>query len=120
MSRGSLFFVRAVNVVGNASLMLAFLRGIGLGVARLWSGRYPAGKLGDAVAQMELQPAGGFHPYILHLLNYRLSQSMATLSREISLPDHNRATPKPIPLKNASISEAFPTTLTIRTKKSEP
>jgi hypothetical protein len=38
---------------------------------KLWqhgAGRYPAGKLGDAVAQMELQPAGGFHPYILHLL----------------------------------------------------
>ena len=35
--------------------------------------RYPAGKLGDAVAQMELQPIGGFHPYILPLLNYRLS-----------------------------------------------
>ena len=29
---------------------------------KLWlhgAGRYPAGKLGDAVAQMELQPAGG-------------------------------------------------------------
>jgi hypothetical protein len=41
------------------------------GMARLWyvwlhgAGRYPAGKLGDAVAQMELQLAGGFHPYIL-------------------------------------------------------
>ena len=33
-------------------------------------GFYPAGKLGDGVAQMELQPAGGFHPYILRLLNY--------------------------------------------------
>ena len=33
----------------------------------------------------ELQPAGGFHPYILRLLNYRLSQSTATLTREISL-----------------------------------
>jgi hypothetical protein len=50
------------------------------------AGRYPAGKLGDAVVQMELQPAGGFHPYILRLLNYRLSQSTAALSREISLP----------------------------------
>ena len=49
-------------------------------------GRYPAGKLGDAVAQMELQPLRGFHPYILRLLNYRLSQSTATLTREISLP----------------------------------
>jgi hypothetical protein len=48
--------------------------------------RYPAGILGDAVAHMELQPAGGFHPYILRLLNYRLSQSTATLTREISLP----------------------------------
>ena len=28
--------------------------------------------------------------------------------------------PKPIPLKNASVGEAFPTTSTIRTKKSEP
>jgi hypothetical protein len=42
-SVGSLFFVRTVDVVhtdvvGNASLTLAFLRGIGLGVARLWSG----------------------------------------------------------------------------------
>ena len=36
--------------------------------------------LGDAVAQMELQPAGGFHPYILRLLNYRLSQSTVTLT----------------------------------------
>jgi hypothetical protein len=39
---------------------------------KLWlhgAGRYPAGKLGDAVAQMELQLAGGFHPYILRLLN---------------------------------------------------
>jgi hypothetical protein len=56
---------------------------------KLWlhgAGRYPAGKLGDAVAQMELQPAGGFHPYILRLLNCRLSQSTATLTREISLP----------------------------------
>jgi hypothetical protein len=35
---------------------------------------------------MELQPAGGFHPYILRLLNDRLSQSTATLTREISLP----------------------------------
>jgi hypothetical protein len=42
-------------------------------------------------------------------------------------PDHNRATPKPIPLKNASVGEAFPTTsvpvhtrLIVRTKKSEP
>jgi hypothetical protein len=26
---------------------------------------YPAGKLGDAVAQMELQHARGFHPYHL-------------------------------------------------------
>jgi hypothetical protein len=50
------------------------------------AGRNPAGKLGDAVAQMELQPSGGFHPYILRLLNYRLSQSTATLTREISLP----------------------------------
>ena len=43
MSRGSLFFVRMVDVVytdvvGNASPTLAFLRGIGLGVTRLWSG----------------------------------------------------------------------------------
>ena len=43
MSRGSLFFVRTVDVVytdvvGNASPTLAFLRGIGLGVACLWSG----------------------------------------------------------------------------------
>ena len=43
MSRSSLFFVRTVDVVytdvvGNASPTLAFLRGIGLGVARLWSG----------------------------------------------------------------------------------
>ena len=38
MSRGSLFFVRTIDVVGNASPTLAFLRGIGLGVARLWSG----------------------------------------------------------------------------------
>jgi hypothetical protein len=45
------------------------------------AGRYPAEKLGDAVAQMELQPSGGFHPYILRLLNYRLSQSTATLTR---------------------------------------
>jgi hypothetical protein len=40
-------------------------------------------------------------------------------------PDHNRATPKPIPLKNTSVGEAFPTTSvymtsTVRTKKSEP
>jgi hypothetical protein len=56
---------------------------------KLWlhgAGRNPAGKLGDAVAQMELQPSEGFHPYILRLLNYRLSQSTATLTREISLP----------------------------------
>ena len=62
---------------------------IGEKILTLWlhgAGHYPAGKLGDAVAQMELQPAGGFHPYILHLLNYRLSQSTATLTREISLP----------------------------------
>ena len=38
------------------------------------TGRYPEGKLGHAVAQMKLQPAGGFHPYVLRLLNYRLSQ----------------------------------------------
>ena len=43
MSRGSLFFIRTVDVVytdvvGNASPMLAFLRGNGLGVALLWSG----------------------------------------------------------------------------------
>ena len=42
MSRGSLFFVRTVDVytdvVGNASPTLALLRGMGLGVARLWSG----------------------------------------------------------------------------------
>ena len=43
MSRGSFFFVRTVDVVytdvvGNASPTIAFLRGIGLGVARLWSG----------------------------------------------------------------------------------
>jgi hypothetical protein len=43
MSRGSLFFVRTVevlytDVVGNVSPTLAFLRGICLGVARLWSG----------------------------------------------------------------------------------
>ena len=58
-------------------------------ILTLWlhgAGHYPAGKLGDDVAQMELQPAGGFHPYILHLLNYRLSQSTATLTSEISLP----------------------------------
>jgi hypothetical protein len=36
--------------------------------------RYPAGKLSDAVSQMELQPTGGFHPYFLRLLHYRLSQ----------------------------------------------
>jgi hypothetical protein len=56
---------------------------------KLWlhgAGCYPAGKLGDALAQMELQPAGGFHPYILRLLNYRLPQSTATLTHEISLP----------------------------------
>jgi hypothetical protein len=40
-------------------------------------------------------------------------------------PDHNRATPNPIPLKNASVGEVFPmtsvyTTSTVRTKKSEP
>ena len=29
---------------------------------------------------------GGFHPYILRLLSYRLSQSTATLTRVISLP----------------------------------
>ena len=34
--------------------------------------------------------------------------------------DHSRATPKPILLKNASVGEAFPTTWTVRTKKSEP
>ena len=49
MSRGSFFFVRMVDVVytdvvGNASPTLAFLRGIDLGVARLWSGeRYFTG-----------------------------------------------------------------------------
>ena len=43
-------------------------------------------KLSDAVAQMEMQPAGGFYPYILRLLSYRLSQSTATLTREIALP----------------------------------
>ena len=43
-------------------------------------------KLSDAAAQMEMQPAGGFYPYILRLLNYRLSQSTATLTREIALP----------------------------------
>jgi hypothetical protein len=43
-------------------------------------------------AQMELQPAGGFHPYILRLLNYRLSQSTVTLTREISLPRRLRDT----------------------------
>ena len=42
-SRFTLFFVRTVDVVhtdivGNASPTVAFLRGIGLGVARLWSG----------------------------------------------------------------------------------
>jgi hypothetical protein len=40
---------------------------IGEKILTLWlhgAGHYPAGKLGDAVAQMELQPAGGFHPYI--------------------------------------------------------
>jgi hypothetical protein len=35
-------------------------------------------------------------------------------------PDHNRATPKPIPLKNASVGEVFPTASIVRTKKSEP
>jgi hypothetical protein len=63
---------------------------------KLWlhgTGRYPTGKLSDAVAQMELQPAGGFHPYILRLLNYRLSQSTATLTPETALTtvgNHNR------------------------------
>jgi hypothetical protein len=69
---------------------------------------YPAGKLGDGVAQMELQPAGGFHLYILRLLNYRLSQSTATLIREISLPRPQPSHPKPIPRKNACVGEAFP------------
>ena len=35
---------------------------------KLWlygAGRYPAGKLGDAVAQMELQPDGGFQSLYL-------------------------------------------------------
>ena len=62
---------------------------IGEKILTLWlhgAGHYPAGKLGDAVAQMELQPAGGFHPYILRLLNHRPSQTTATLTREISLP----------------------------------
>ena len=63
------------------------------------AGRYPAGKFGDAIAQMELQPAGGFHPYILHLLNYRLSQSRATLIREISPPR-----PEPSHPPNLSLS----------------
>jgi hypothetical protein len=59
-----------------------------------WAGRYPAGKLGDAVAQMELQPAGGFHPYFLRLLNYRLSQSTAhvtaTETALTTVGNHNR------------------------------
>jgi hypothetical protein len=43
MSRGSLFLVRTVDdvstdVVGNASRTLAFLRGIGLGVAYMGPG----------------------------------------------------------------------------------
>jgi hypothetical protein len=47
MSRSSFFFARTVdvvytNIVGNALPMLAFMRGICLGVARLWSGEgYP-------------------------------------------------------------------------------
>jgi hypothetical protein len=60
-------------------------------------GRYPAGKLGDVVAQIELQPAGEFHPYILRLLNYRLSQSMATLIREISPPRPEPSHPPNLP-----------------------
>jgi hypothetical protein len=45
MNRGSLFFVRTVDVVytdvvRNASPTLTFLRGICLGVAQLWSVRY--------------------------------------------------------------------------------
>jgi hypothetical protein len=56
---------------------------------------------------MKLQPVGGFHLYILRLLNHRPSQSTPV---RYPSPDHNRPTTKPIPLKNASVGEVFPAT----------
>jgi hypothetical protein len=56
------------------------------------------------ITQMKLQPVGGFHPYILRLLNHRPSQSTPV---RYPSPDHNRPTTKPIPLKNASVGEVF-------------
>ena len=75
-----------------------------------WAGHYHAVNSNDIAAQKGQQRGGGLHPCTLLLLNCPLSQSTMILHYEKCLPRLQQNRPKSIPLNNASLDEAFPTT----------
>ena len=95
-------------------------------IGKLWlheDGHYHAGKSFDAVALTELGQDEGSHLCILPLTGNNNQWRLHTMRNPS--PYHNRPSPIPIPLENASVGKPFPTTSVqttspVSTKKGEP